>query len=484
MVVVSLTEELYKRILNSHFDLIYVLDDAGNYIFANDAYLSMLRMSREELIGFNVHSFLKKGTINKCVSDEVYRTGKQVIMFQDLFLDVAGKDAPIRHIIISTPILDENGKVTNIFATMKSVEKLNDAYRQASRSEVSSIALENTDTVIPEDIVAESSVMYDVLKMIRTVADVDSAVLIQGESGTGKEVIASYLHRSSNRADKAFVTINCASLPETLLKSELFGYEKGAFTGAGATKKGLFQEADHGTLFLDEINSLPLGLQGKLLRAIETKTIQRIGASKPVKVDFRLVAATNQDLHELSEQKLFRSDLYYRLNVIPVHLPPLRERREDILPLAQEFLKIYCARFGRSLKLTPGSMEALRRYDWPGNVRELKNFIERAVILTLDDYLDIDEVSTGASSGSTDAPTLFASREHAPSQSLTPLQSPVSGDFGEMLERGVSLQDYLEQCEKAYLEYVFRQESSTYKVADMLSTSQSSVMRKKRKYGL
>ena len=222
-----------------------------------------------------------------------------------------------------------------------------------------------------------------VLEDVRTVAAVDCAVLVQGETGTGKELIARAIHEASSRRQHRCVAINCAAIPATLLESELFGYERGAFTGAIASKMGRFQAADRGTLFLDEIGELPIELQPKLLRAIQEQELERLGSSQTTRVDVRIVTATNQNLEQMVAGRRFRMDLYYRLNVFPITLPPLRERADDIPVLVQHFVRTYAHRHRKSIPNVPDDvMRALVAYCWPGNIRELQNFIERSVILT------------------------------------------------------------------------------------------------------
>jgi two-component system response regulator AtoC len=234
-----------------------------------------------------------------------------------------------------------------------------------------------------EEIIGHCQAMQEVCERIRLVADAgDSAVLITGESGTGKELVAAALHRLSERQQAAFVEINCATIPDNLLESELFGYEKGAFTHAQSRKKGLFELAQEGTIFLDEIAEMPLHLQAKLLRFLEKRSLRRLGGTTDISINARIVAATNRDLREAVRQGTFREDLFYRLNVIPIHLPPLRERGEDILLLARHFLDLYSRRLGRPAKrLADEAQAAFLIYAWPGNIRELKNIIERLVIL-------------------------------------------------------------------------------------------------------
>lgn len=231
--------------------------------------------------------------------------------------------------------------------------------------------------------ISESPQMVEVRQLIEQIADSKATVLITGESGTGKEVAAKLIHELSPRASGPFVAVSCAALPETLLESELFGYEKGAFTGAAGSKVGRFEAANGGTLFLDEIGEVPLAIQAKLLRVLQEREFERLGATKATKVDVRLVTATNRDLNREVEIGNFRLDLLYRLQVIELHLPPLRERKDDILPLARHFLKLHAADNERKIEgIDPQAEEALVQYAWPGNVRELGNVIERAVVLS------------------------------------------------------------------------------------------------------
>src|SRR5690242_18880531 len=233
------------------------------------------------------------------------------------------------------------------------------------------------------ELIGASPKFRAVLEDVRIVAATDCSVVIRGETGTGKEVIAKAIHDASPRRQRRFVAINCAAIPATLLESELFGYERGAFTGAVTHRMGHFQAADHGTLFLDEIGELPLELQPKLLRAIQEQEFERLGSSQTTRVDVRIVAATNQSLEQMVSERRFRMDLYYRLNVFPITLPPLRERAGDIPLLVDHFLRTSNCRHGKSIELIPDDViEALIRYNWPGNIRELQNFVDRSVILT------------------------------------------------------------------------------------------------------
>src|SRR5579863_8436861 len=267
-----------------------------------------------------------------------------------------------------------------------------------------------------DEIVGRSFAFQQVLNLVRMVANTDSVTLIQGETGTGKELIARAIHQQSSRRQGRFVSLNCAAIPGPLLESEIFGHERGAFTGACTKTKGRFQLADGGTLFLDEIGDLPIELQPKLLRALQEQEFERLGSGQTIRVNVRVVAATNQDLSQLVANRQFRADLYYRLNVIPINLPPLRQRVQDIPLLVEYFVGKLSVRFNRSIDLIPGEvMEVLKAHDWPGNIRELQNFVERAVLFSPESVLRLPldfnpTVKTGAESVSR---TLAdADREH------------------------------------------------------------------------
>ncbi len=257
--------------------------------------------------------------------------------------------------------------------------------------------LKKKDTTI----IAESPAMKEVLKAAADVAKhADTGVFITGESGTGKEVVARLIHQLSERAQFPFIDINCASLPEQLLESELFGYEKGAFTDAKVTKTGLLEEANNGTLFLDEIGEMPLSLQAKLLRVLETKSFRKVGGSRNIQLNLRIITATNKNLKKMVEEKLFREDLYYRLNIFPIYIPPLRERKEDIIPLANHFLRQFALKFGKNMReISDDAKQILLNYQWRGNVRELKNVMERICIMYEGDRLDVEHLPSDIRDG-------------------------------------------------------------------------------------
>lgn len=244
-----------------------------------------------------------------------------------------------------------------------------------------------------ENIIGNSPAMQRVFERMQRIILTDSTVLISGESGTGKELVASAIHHNSKRKDKPFVAVNCGAIPETLLESELFGHVRGAFTGAVKDRLGKFESAHRGTIFLDEIGTMPLHLQSKMLRVLQEQEVERVGSSTKIKLDVRVISASNADLAELVRQGLFREDLYYRLNVIPLHLPPLRERKEDILPLVSHFIGKFGHLMGRgAVTLSKQALDALEKYLWPGNVRQLENVVERMIALSDDDRITIDDL--------------------------------------------------------------------------------------------
>ncbi len=295
--------------------------------------------------------------------------------------------------------LDELTKFLNMIATLIansfSLEQKVQEEKRTLESEKRALELEikrlYKDMHI-EGVVGRSKYILDILDIVHRVAPTNATVLLRGESGVGKEVFARAIHFLSPRSNKPFITVNCAAIPENLLEAELFGYEKGAFTGAYSSKKGKFELAQGGTIFLDEIGDMPLSLQVKLLRVLQEKEVERIGSGKPIKVDVRIIAATNRNLEEMIKKSLFREDLYYRLNVVPIYIPPLRERKEDIPVLTSYFVEQFCKEYGKRINISQEVMDAFLNYEWKGNVRELQNVIERMIILDTDGVLTEEDL--------------------------------------------------------------------------------------------
>jgi two-component system response regulator PilR (NtrC family) len=305
--------------------------------------------------------------------------------------------------------------------------------------------------------------MQAVYQMIETVAQVQSTVLITGESGTGKELVARAIHDLSPRAQKPFVSVNCGAFTETLLESELFGYTKGSFTGATANRKGLFEAAEQGTIFLDEIGEMSAAMQVKLLRVLQERKVRPVGAHEETEVNTRVIAATNRNLSALVKEGTFREDLFYRVSVIPMELPPLRERGEDIAELAEHFIKKYCEQTGRSISISAPAMRLLEAYSWPGNVRELEHTIERAVALER---------------------TEMVQPERLPEQITNYSQTRISSDL-ELPAEGINLTAHLDQLEKSYvLEALERTDGNQTNAADLLKMSVRSLRHLLDKHGI
>ena len=473
----------FETMLDNLDDGVFILDDKGNYVYVNSSYIKIAGTSKKKLLSLNVFNMVKDGQIDRCIAEIVYREKRKIKMLQDVN---NFSNQKFQQIVTSTPIFDSKGNVKNILSIAKPIYAINNEYRDAIlNAQTMKVNLSEDSSAGPhfipqeQQIVAESPQMKELLSIAATIAAVDSAIIISGESGTGKEVIAHYIHEKSARSQNKLVEINCASFPENLLEAELFGYERGAFTGALTTgKKGIIEEADKGTLFLDEINSLPLNLQGKLLRVLETKMVQRIGSTKEKYVDFRLLTATNVDLKSMVDQGTFRADLYYRLNVVPIIIPPLRERKEDIVPLTVFYLKKFGDQYGRAKSFSQDVIKVLLQYSWPGNVRELKNFVERMVVMSHQDVYEITQISENMLFGNIEPLTLEQEKEQ-PGEILPPLDKK-----SHFLEPGkpFPLRQYLDQIEQTILKEALEEYGSTHKAAKALGISQSGVIRRKEKF--
>jgi two-component system response regulator PilR (NtrC family) len=322
-----------------------------------------------------------------------------------------------------------------------------------------------------DNIIGSSPAMDKLKATVRTVASTASTVLIHGESGTGKELVARAVHVCSPRATEAFVSVNCGAFPETLLESELFGYLKGAFTGANQNKRGLFEVADGGTIFLDEISEMTLAMQVKLLRVLQERTVRPVGSTSEISIDVRVIAATNRELDKAVAENLFREDLYYRLSVIPVRVPPLRERPEDIPLLVNHFLKKYAAAAGRGiLRVHAGSLSSICDYEWPGNVRQLENTVERAVALEMTEELHVELPA--------ERPKARAAAASA-NGGLPEIGSSVS------LPEGMGMENYVAGIERSLLQTALNQSGGVQtKAADVLGISYRSFRHLMKKYGL
>ena len=371
----SYTRQLYESldtIFQDSLDGFFITDGEGNVLKVNKSYEEMSGITSEEIIGQNMHD-LESTLINYSASLIVMKTGKTATIEQS-FLRTGRKAY-----ITSTPVFSPEGKIIMVISNTRDFKMIEELRQQ--------------------QFLVNDPKMYEILYSATKVADKDTTVLIQGETGTGKELLAHFIHQNSSRRDNPMLSVNCGAIAKDLIESELFGYEGGAFTGAlSKGRPGYFEVANGGTLFLDEIGEMPMNVQMKLLRALQENEIMRLGSSQPRKIDVRVIAATNRDLKEMIDANEFRSDLYYRLNVVNLEIPPLRERKKDIIPLAQHFLNQFNAKFKTHKTLSPYSCKTLEEYNWPGNVRELKNTIEKMVILSDEDIISSAELWSSESS--------------------------------------------------------------------------------------
>ncbi|WP_417899256.1 sigma 54-interacting transcriptional regulator [Bacillus haimaensis] len=383
-----LTDEMMDTIIANAFEWIVVVDHRGEIIYLNDSYSAFLDVDSKTVIGKHVTEVIENTRMH-----HVVQTGKEELA--DLQY-IRGNYMIANRV----PIFNSNKEVigaygTVIFRDTSEWDKMNSHVKSMLgriRNYLQEYEQQTGVKYTLEDIIGKSKLIQTLKEKVKHIASSDVSVLIRGESGTGKELFAHSVHQLSNRSSMPFIKINCAAIPEHLLESELFGYEEGAFTGAKkGGKKGKFLLADGGTLFLDEIGDMSLPMQMKLLRALQEGEVEPIGANEPIQVHVRVIAATNRPLEKMMEEKRFRDDLYYRIHVIPFHIPSLRERTEDISMLVEHFIQKICKRTGRRItSVTPDALAVLSRYRWPGNIRELENVIQAAVHLSTGDKLTLD----------------------------------------------------------------------------------------------
>lgn len=447
-----------NAIMESAEDLMCISDGGGNKLRVSPSAIKLKGADPRDLVGKNVRELERMGVYFPSATRLALERKERVMVTQ-----VTQTDRKL--MVIANPIFNEDGEIVRVVSISKDITDLHQLERELEltkelmeryEKELSELRQVNLDDY---EVVASSKTMQELFQLVARVAKVDSTVLILGESGVGKEIIAKMLHGEGNRREGPFIKINCGAIPETLLESELFGYEKGAFTGADRKgKPGLVELAHQGTLFLDEIAELPLNLQVKILRLLQEQEFVRVGGVRPIKVDIRIVTATNRDIEQMVEEGTFRRDLYYRLNVVPIRVPPLRERREDIPALVHHFLQRFSRKYARSRHLTPETMEFLFNYSWPGNVRELENIIERIVVIT-----------EGTTVTTADLPA-----ELRPGDRKN-LKVRVNGI--------IPLRVATESVEEQLVMKAMNRYKNTYKAAEALGVNQSTVVRKMQKYG-
>jgi PAS domain S-box-containing protein len=388
----DITKEL-ELIIDSVQEGIYVTDARGFTIRINKSYSEITGISKQEVLGKHVSELISRGYFDNSVTLKVMKHKKPVSMLQRI------KDKNQVWLVIGRPVFDEAGKIRRIVNTIHNITELNDMREKLKeqslqiREKTRELEILRSQLVETADIIANSYKMREVVSRIRRLAAVDSSVFILGETGCGKNMIAKAIHKLSNRNAKNFIEVNCGAIPEHLFESELFGYENGAFTGAArGGKMGLLEAANKGTLFLDEVAEMPMNLQVKLLSVLQNKKIRRVGGVKEIDVDVRIIAATNRDPQKLIAVNKLREDLFYRLSVVPIHIPPLRERKEDIYALADHFIKKYNNKHNLNVKFSKEVFLVFENYHWPGNVRELEHLIEQLIVLADDNFVNVDSL--------------------------------------------------------------------------------------------
>ncbi len=445
----NLNREL-DSIIDNSYDGIYITDNKGITLKTNTAIERLTGIPKEYYIGKNVDRLVNRGILKDSVTKKVLKQRRTVSVVQDNF---EGKET----LITGSPIFNNKGEIEKVITNIRDLSELNKLISELNNVQKKNAEYEKELELLKgysnSGIIIESEVMKELYETANRIALYDATVLILGETGVGKDVLARFIYSKSKRASTGdFIKVNCGAIPQELIESELFGYEGGAFTGANRNgKPGMFEMADNGVLFLDEVGELPMKTQVKLLQVIQDHTIQRVGATKLKKVNVRIIAATNRNLRQMVTDQEFREDLFYRINVIPLSIPPLRERRDDILPLVQFFLNRTNTKYALNKRLKDDLKNSLYELDWKGNVREMANLIERLILTT-----------------SGQAISHFHLPDDYKKKSATPQVQ--------------SLKEAVELTERSVLEDAYSKYKSTYEISRVLNTSQPTIVRKLRKY--
>lgn len=456
---------LYETILEHVSGTVFVTDCKGRIVYSNQAAAKALGCSVEELLKMDIYELEDKGMTSGAVSIQVLEQQKAMtanVHYYD------GKET----IVMGEPVLNEEGELRYVVVYGQKKNVLSERIQILEKekgliTQTLSHLLKDKENAT---LIAVSKVTLECMKIAAKAAKLDSTVMLYGETGSGKEVFANYIHEQSNRKEKLFLAVNCAAIPSELMESEFFGYERGAFTGANVKgKSGLFELANEGTLFLDEIGELTLPLQSKLLRVLESGEFQRVGGTKVLKTNVRIIGATNRNLKEMSDSGKFREDLYYRLNVIPINIPPLRERKEDIMELAVFFLGKLNKKYSQEKYFPTDSIDILCAYDWPGNIRELRNIIERAFVLSSTDCITKEQISN----------VLGGKKFSAAEKSFN--VEEIIDDFTEEY----TLKEITEKCQRQYIGKILDIcKGDVVSAAKMLGVSRSGLYKKIEKLGM
>lgn len=466
----SEASERLNAIIEHSFDGIFITDAKANVIRINHAYEVITGLKKEEVLGKNMADLVRNKLISESGSLQVIKT-KQPVTLQQCFR--SGKEA----LVTSSPIFDAD---VNFIMIVTNVRDLTEIYNlkavvQEKTAAMDRLAMElehlQTTSEDNQEIIAKDETTLAAMLLANRVASMDTTVILLGETGVGKEVMARYIFQHSHRAKNSFIKVNCGAIPENLIESELFGYEGGAFTGANKNGKiGLFELANKGTLFLDEIGELPKDMQVKLLRVLQEQEILRVGGTKPVKIDVRIIAATNRNLEEMVSDGTFREDLYYRLTVFPISIPPLRMRKKDIVPLALSFLEKLNQKYQLKKYFTDLSMQLLHEYDWPGNIRELKNIVERAIIISPSDSIKPEDLHIHSAS----KPIVIIKESDFSDNTKNSL--PPFPEFP------INLKNTLEKIEYTYMAQAYKFFGNVRDAAKNLGLTPSTFVRKRKQY--
>lgn len=449
-VIIESSKELNQVFENSPASL-FIADALGKTLRVNKTFVDITGTNRQDMFGKNVLEIEKEGTLKPSVCALTLKEKCRVSVLQQV--------NEVKDIVVTgVPVFDEKGKIFRVVTSAFLLQDITNLSRYIYELKRNNIVKEDVYT----HLIGESASMHNILDIVDLVKNTSTSIMLTGETGVGKGVLAQYIHETSNRSKYKMVEINCGAIPEKLFESELFGYDSGAFTGADKKgKPGLIEIADKGTLFLDELSELPLHLQVKLLNFLQKKKITRVGGTAPIEVDVRIISASNRPLPPLIAEGLFRSDLYYRLNVVPIEIEPLRDRKDDIIPTALHFIKKYGGKYDKDLNLTEEFKSILLKKRWMGNTRELENYIERRVVIGFD-HEDLNQCSEVVDSEN----EVQALKKESEKQ-----ESPIKETY-----------ESLEDLEKRAVLAVYDKYRSSYKVAEILGVSQSTAYRKIQKY--
>lgn len=455
------SKDFILSVLENSYDGIYITDKNSITIYVNKAYENLTGHKRSEYVGKHMDDLIKAGIMKVHITRDVITSKKSVTTREEL---ISGKNV----LITGNPIFNNNNEIIAVVTNVRDISKIISLEKKErlAKEVISRYKKQFFDTSTMRNIVCESANTISVFNFAAKVAPKDSTVLLTGETGVGKEVVAKYIHYNSLRKDNNYIKINCGAIPENLLESELFGYVGGAFTGADPNgKPGLFELADNGTLFLDEIGELPLNLQSSLLRVLQDGEVTRVGSTKTRKVAVRIIAATNRNLKQMIQEKTFREDLYYRLNVISINIPPLRERRDDIPPLAELFIERLNKKYNTKKQVSDTFLLELMSMSWPGNVRELSNFVERQYILSESDILT----------------SIHDTTNNKKNDTYQDIQNSISSAAAEDPD-SLNMDKVVSSIEAALIKTSLNKSSNTKEAAKLLGISQPTFSRKYNKY--